>query len=695
MQKPIHALVVFLSAMLAAFAQSPVASTFVAGLQLAGNPTAATALFDVLVTDPTGIVVRQVDCNLNTAAGTTGTLGVYVTAVGGTAVGNELLPAAWTQVGTATRTHAGGRTSFVLQTPFFLAPGTYGMALHHVGMNPVYTNPTVPVPPLPNTYATTEITLNMTSARVRASTTASAFGAAGLGNLRHPNIALFYVPGPVFADFTATPVRGASPLNVQFEAQVASGNPGGVQAVLWDFDNDSVVDATGTSASWTYGCGNFTVTMTMIDTLGGTVVTKNNFVQTDIVVPSFRNQLVAATTVQFTDTSSPPAQTWAWDLNGDGLVDSTVQSPQFTYTTGCTEVNVTVTMTRNCQPPVVLAKRIAVANTIDTTFQGGLFISATATGGANFLDVDVTNPLGITVCGMHVNSAIAVGATLTVNVFHKQGTYVGSVETAAPWRLVGTATTLGLGGNQRAYVTFTPPIHLPFGVQGLAIEQQGASPQYSNLGSAVTYTVPDCTITTGLVQAAPIFGPAATSTQFTPRVWNGALHFGTTQSNGAAGYGHLGAGCVGSLGVPGNRSPTPADARRRSDGDDRPPAARHRHPCARRQCARSDARPDVPRHARLSAAHQPRRAAVAERRRQHGHGALRRAQRARPDRRAGVPAGAEPRPADQPVRLRAQRCGGDARRAVRRLAAGRRSRLPRTSVVERAPRTSLPARSRR
>lgn len=554
MPKPLFSVLAFLLAAIAALAQSPVQSTFVGGLQLPGNPPAATALFDVLVTAPIGIVVRQIDCNINVAAGTTGTLTVYVTALGGTCVGNELDAGAWTPVATATRTHTGGRTAFTLGTPFFLAAGHYGMALHHAGMNPVYTDPAVP--PLPSTYTTAEVALEMGSARVRASTVGSAFGGTGIGALRHANIALFYVPGPTFADFVATPVRGASPLTVQFSAAVASGNPGGVQAVLWDFDNDGNFDAAGTTASWTYGCGNFTVAMTMVDGLGATVVTKANLVQTDVVVPSFQNQLIGVNTLQFTDTSSPPAQSWSWDLDGDGLVDATIPNPVFTYPTGCTEVNVTLTVARGCQPPVLLQKRIAVASTIDTTFQGGLFLSAAATGGTNFLDVDVVNPMGITICGMHVNSSVAIGAPLTVRVHHKLGTYVGAVDNAAPWRLVGTGATVGLGGNQRTYVGFAPPIHLPFGVQGLAIEQLGASPLYSNLGGPATFVVPDCSITAGLVQALPIFGPAATSLQFTPRVWNGALHFGTAQSNGAAGYGFFGAGCVGSLGVPGNRATT-------------------------------------------------------------------------------------------------------------------------------------------
>jgi len=38
-------------------------------------------------------------------------------------------------------------------------------------------------------------------------------------------------------------------------------------------------------------------------------------------------------TVQFTDTSTNAPESWAWDFDNDGVVDSTEQNPSFTYTT--------------------------------------------------------------------------------------------------------------------------------------------------------------------------------------------------------------------------------------------------------------------------------------------------------------------------------------------------------------------------
>ena len=105
-------------------AQSPLQSTFVGGTGVFSIASPATALFDVQVLDPTGLTIRMIECQLNPVASTTGTLGVWVTPVGLTHVGNHLNQTVWTQVGTSTRTHTGGRVAFTLATPFYLPPGT-------------------------------------------------------------------------------------------------------------------------------------------------------------------------------------------------------------------------------------------------------------------------------------------------------------------------------------------------------------------------------------------------------------------------------------------------------------------------------------------------------------------------------------------------------------------------------------------
>src|SRR5438046_1582349 len=51
----------------------------------------------------------------------------------------------------------------------------------------------------------------------------------------------------------------------------------------------------------------------------------------------------APLSVQFTDQSTGNPTSWAWDFQNDGIVDSTQQNPQFTYTTlGSYTVRLTV-----------------------------------------------------------------------------------------------------------------------------------------------------------------------------------------------------------------------------------------------------------------------------------------------------------------------------------------------------------------
>ncbi|UCG82681.1 MAG: PKD domain-containing protein, partial [Dehalococcoidia bacterium] len=50
------------------------------------------------------------------------------------------------------------------------------------------------------------------------------------------------------------------------------------------------------------------------------------------------------TTVQFTDMSTGDIDTWAWDLDGDGAIDSTKRNPKYTYSkNGYYTISLTVT----------------------------------------------------------------------------------------------------------------------------------------------------------------------------------------------------------------------------------------------------------------------------------------------------------------------------------------------------------------
>ena len=101
--------------------------------------------FDITVTNPLGITIIGFDVNCeNTRSGGVGspfTLDVWITAPGGTYLGNEANPAAWTRVAGGNSVSGPiGTPTRVDTTDLVLAPGTYGIALEYNGTAMAYTN---------------------------------------------------------------------------------------------------------------------------------------------------------------------------------------------------------------------------------------------------------------------------------------------------------------------------------------------------------------------------------------------------------------------------------------------------------------------------------------------------------------------------------------------------------------------------
>ena len=145
---------------------------------------------------------------------------------------------------------------------------------------------------------------------------------------------------------------GTAPLTVKF---TDSSTGSGLSAWKWDFKNDGSVDSTTQSPTYTYTtAGTYTVNLTVTGTAGSDSEIKSNYITvTAALVAPVANFIANATsdtaplTVQFTDTSTGTGlSAWKWDFKNDGSVDSTTQSPTYTYTTaGTYTVNLTVTGT--------------------------------------------------------------------------------------------------------------------------------------------------------------------------------------------------------------------------------------------------------------------------------------------------------------------------------------------------------------
>lgn len=503
--------------------------------------------FDINVTSPTGIIVNQIDTRI--LAGT-GTFDVYVTSVGGSFVPVISTPLAWTKVGTAAMSAtATGMATGLLAAPFYLATGTYGVCLHLINLQATYTNPGSP-PTVPLTYSDANLTLDCTVARLRNSTTTNAFTGGTSAFPRIPNMTWSYTASAQIVNFTASPTRGPSPLQVQFTDLSFSGVPGGIVAWAWNFDGDNIPDSNLQNPVHTYtNCGDYTVSLTIVDSTGGYQTTKANYVQTDLVTADFSWQLTAANTIQFTDASTPTPATWSWDLDGDNIVDSTAPNPQFTYPPNFGETTVTLTVQLACRAPVVLTRRIVVSQALETTFQGGLLIATTSTGGTNMFDLTVSNPTGIVLNALHVNSNVPNGNALQVNLWANPTGYLNNQTVPGVWRQVATASTTSRGPGARTLVTIPGGVYFAPGTYGIAVQQIGHSPIYTNLGGARTYSNADITINAGLTMADPLF---TTGTVFLNRIWNGVLYYTTASIASDAGYGLFGLGCAGTNGVPTN-----------------------------------------------------------------------------------------------------------------------------------------------
>ena len=157
------------------------------------------------------------------------------------------------------------------------------------------------------------------------------------------------VTSPVHADFTAVPVSGTAPLTVQFN-DTSTG--AGITSWAWDFNNDGVIESTDQNPRHSYtSAGTYSVNLTVRNAGGSDSELKTDYITVSeapvVPVANFTAVPVSGTaplTVQFNDTSTGAGITsWAWDFNGDGVIDSNVQNPAYSFTSaGTYSVNLTV-----------------------------------------------------------------------------------------------------------------------------------------------------------------------------------------------------------------------------------------------------------------------------------------------------------------------------------------------------------------
>ncbi|MCB9884916.1 MAG: PKD domain-containing protein [Planctomycetes bacterium] len=375
-----------------------------------------------------------------------------------------------------------------------------------------------------------------------------------------------YVPANgLFAGFTSDVTGGSSPLTVNFTDNSYSSDPGGVLAWAWDFDGDSVVDSTLQNPSFVFqNCGSYDVTLTVFDAAHpSSTLTRTAYITTDAVSASFTHALIAPGVVQFTDTSVPTPTSWAWDFDGDNVIDDTTQNPAHFYAAACTGATVTLTASRLCGPADTATASIVITpNTFQLTNAGGNGTTS-ATWVGNVFDGQVTNPDGVNICALSVRPYNFAGP-FNIAFYASSGSYLDTIganpryATASEWRLLATGTGNSsnppLGGAATLdFVSLSNNVYLPKGDYCFAVFLQNP-----NGTAGIGYTngplgpVSDANMTMFVGgqgrSVTSLFGTGG----FTPRMWNGEFHYATWSDDGAAGIGFAGTGCANSLGnVPG------------------------------------------------------------------------------------------------------------------------------------------------
>jgi PKD repeat protein len=252
-------------------AQNKLTTIFASNNGLSGT---SMVFFDVTVANP----VRLTAFELNSYATVNAALNLQVYTCASTYVGNETNPSAWTQIaqdnGSAVGAGQDVPSAVTLQAPVLLPAGTYGMALvsnnGHRYTNGNGTN---------QSYNDSFLTLNLgASAGATTPFTSSPI------TPRVWNGSIVYTPASgIYANFTATPVEGNSPLQVQFTDTSFTSDPNGVTKWEWDFNGDQIIDSTAQNPQFVFtGVGydvKYTVSLKTTDaTNGSSTETKKDFI---------------------------------------------------------------------------------------------------------------------------------------------------------------------------------------------------------------------------------------------------------------------------------------------------------------------------------------------------------------------------------------------------------------------------------
>ena len=216
------------------------------------------------------------------------------------------------------------------------------------------------------------------------------FGSHSLVSYGEPDIFFAKIDTiSISAGFVADTTYGYKPLTVNF-SDLSIGN---ILSWQWDFQNDGNIDSYEQNPSFTYiDSGIYTVSLTVsnVDSTD-TEIKEDYIVVEEPLIADFEGNVTtgeAPLEVQFTDLSEDftgVINSWQWDFQNDGVVDSYLQNPIFIYTeSGVYSVALTVNDSFNTDTEIK-EDYILVLETLNADFE------ANETSGALPFEVQFTD----------------------------------------------------------------------------------------------------------------------------------------------------------------------------------------------------------------------------------------------------------------------------------------------------------------
>jgi len=141
------------------------------------------------------------------------------------------------------------------------------------------------------------------------------------------------VAAPV-AGFVANATAGTAPLTVLFTDESVGE---AITAWSWDFENDGVVDSSEQNPEHVYTIpGVYNISLTVTNAGGSDMMAREQYITVTMAPPvadftANQTSGFVPLLVEFQDHSTGMVDTWAWDFENDGIVDSTEQNPSHTY----------------------------------------------------------------------------------------------------------------------------------------------------------------------------------------------------------------------------------------------------------------------------------------------------------------------------------------------------------------------------